>query len=131
VDPGTDYEAVRRDVAAGLEELADPQTGERVIRRVYTKEELFSGDAFEVAPDLIAQPARGYDLKGGFEKDVLMERGPVSGTHTLDDAMLYVNRPGLSADDARLVDVLPTVLHALGEPVPDGVDGRVLDGLEA
>ncbi len=58
-----------------------------------------------------------------------MERGPVSGTHTLDDAMLYINRPGLAEQEVRLVDVLPTVLQALDEPVPDAVDGRVLGGL--
>ena len=129
VDPGADYEALRRHVASGLEGIVDPETGERVIDRVYTREELYKGDAFEFAPDLVAQPARGYDLKGGFEKDVLLGKGPVTGTHTLDDAMLYVNRPGMVDQDACLVDVLPTVFHTLGLPVPDGVDGRVLEGL--
>ena len=131
VSPGADYETVRRDVASGLEGLVDTETGERVVERVYMREELFSGDAFELAPDLVVHPCRGYDLKGGFEKDILMERGPVSGTHTLDDAMLYVNRPGLSADDARLVDVLPTVFSVLDQPVPEGVDGRTLNGIQA
>ncbi len=62
VEPGADYEAVRREVAAGLEALEDTDTGERVIERVYMREELFSGDAFEVAPDLVAHPRPGYDL---------------------------------------------------------------------
>jgi len=35
--------------------------------------------------------------------------------------------PGLGSDRARVVDVAPTLARVGGIPVPDGVDGRVLD----
>lgn len=35
-------------------------------------------------------------------------------------------RPGSSSDDARTVDVAPTLAHLAGVPVPGGLDGRVL-----
>jgi len=35
--------------------------------------------------------------------------------------------PGAETRDATVVDVVPTLLHALGEPVPEYVDGRVLE----
>ena len=35
--------------------------------------------------------------------------------------------PGRRPDDADLLDIAPTVLHLLGVPVPDDMDGRVLD----
>jgi len=35
-------------------------------------------------------------------------------------------RQGAVLDSARLIDVAPTVLYALGLPVPEDMDGRVL-----
>jgi hypothetical protein len=32
--------------------------------------------------------------------------------------------------ESRLEDVAPTILHALGQPVPDDYDGRVLPMFE-
>ena len=38
---------------------------------------------------------------------------------------------GRCATPVSLVDVLPTVLSVLGQPVPEGVDGRALNGIQA
>jgi len=35
-------------------------------------------------------------------------------------------KPGVELDNARLIDVAPTILHLLGEAVPAGMEGRVL-----
>ena len=92
MSPGGDYEALRKEISEGLLSLRDPDTGDRVIRQVLMKEDIYGGDAFEVAPDFLAVPEEGFDLKGGFEKEILMESSPVTGTHTVDDAMFYMNR---------------------------------------
>ena len=126
VAPGADYESVRRDVAAGLVEIRDPESGERAIEKVLMREELYRGPACDLAPDLVAVPAKGYDLKGGFEKTTLMEASPVSGTHTLDDAVFLINCPGLSADHVHVTDVMPTLFGAMGLSVPEAADGRRL-----
>jgi len=89
------------------------------------REELFAGGAFETSPDLIVMPARGYDLKGGFEKDVLFEHSPVCGTHTYDDAMFFVRGSELDGSGRmQVVDVLPTVYDKLGIDPPPNIDGR-------
>ena len=125
VEPGAEYEALRQDIASGLMEIRNPVTGEPVIHRIFKREELYAGDAFEQAPDLVAMPAEGYDLKGGFESGELMERGPVNGTHTFSDAMFFINRKAdLSQQKVRLIDVFPTLFDAVGLDVPGGVDGR-------
>jgi predicted AlkP superfamily phosphohydrolase/phosphomutase len=124
VQPGSEYETVRQDLAAGLMEIRDFETGDRVIDRVWMREEVFDGPAFDVAPDLIALPAKGYDLKGGFEKEMLLERSPVNGTHTFDDAMLYINQPGLGKEGLTVMDVMPTLFDLMDMPVPDEVDGQ-------
>jgi predicted AlkP superfamily phosphohydrolase/phosphomutase len=126
VQPGSEYEQIRRDIAAGLMAIRDPETGGRVIDQVFMREELYGGDTMDSAPDLIARPSIGYDLKGGFERQVLLEPSPVSGTHTFDNAMWFLNQPGVSCDDATVVDVLPTLYGMLGLDLPGEVDGRCL-----
>ena len=128
VQAGAEYEQVRRDVADALMEIRDPDGGTPVIDRVLMREEAFVGDDLDTAPDLVAVPAQGYDLKGGFEKRVLFESSPVNGTHTFDDALWFANAPGLASDDATVMDVLPTMMALLGVESPDGVDGRVVRG---
>ena len=107
-------------------EIRDPETGGRVIERVLMREEAFSGEDLDTAPDFMAVPAKGYDLKGGFEKQILLEPSPVNGTHTLDDALWFVNVPNMVRANANVVDVLPTLMDLLGLDAPQSVDGRVI-----
>ena len=57
-----------------------------------------------------------------------------SGMHD-GDGILTIRGPGIASGaklpDAALVDFLPTLLHASGIPVPEGIDGAVLDIFEA
>jgi predicted AlkP superfamily phosphohydrolase/phosphomutase len=124
VAPGGEYESLREEIAEGLKSIRD-ETGEPVIERVYMREELFSGGALETSPDIVAMPARGYDLKGGFDKEVLFEHSPVCGTHTYDDAVFFV-RDGELDNSGRMqvVDVLPTVYDRVGLESPPNIDGR-------
>jgi predicted AlkP superfamily phosphohydrolase/phosphomutase len=124
VSPGDEYEAVRKEISEGLLAMRDPDSGDRVISQVLMREDVYAGDAFEVAPDFLAVPAKGFDLKGGFEKEVLTETSPVTGTHTLDDAMFYMNRSMSNRDGMQVVDVMPTLMDGLGVEIPHAVDGQ-------
>jgi len=90
-----DYESLRQEIAGKLQELKDPETGERVCNSVMTREEAFSGPYVDRAPDIIIDPRDGYDLKGKVSDGELFERGVLNGMHTHHDAMLLTG-PGLS-----------------------------------
>jgi predicted AlkP superfamily phosphohydrolase/phosphomutase len=126
VELGKEYEAVRSELIDSLSALSDPEIGEPMIERVYRREEIYSGACYDQAPDLVAMPHRGYDLKGSIKKEVLTDRGVINGAHTYDDAMLYVQGHELRKDEVAIVDVMPTILHLMGVPVPEDVDGEVL-----
>jgi len=140
VHPGAEYDAVCREIAARLEELKDPETGERIVRRVAHREEIYHGPLLDQAPDLIvlwrdyAYWGRGrYDAP---DAPLFQERYavgfsdlPLTGIHRLE-GMLIAAGPGLAAgrriEGAHIADLLPTILHLLELPVPQGLDGRVL-----
>lgn len=126
VDAGREYEALRKELTDALSELREPESGEPMIERVYKREEIYSGDCYPQAPDLVAMPCRGYDLKGSVKKAVLTEKGVINGAHTYNDAMIYIQGQDINKQEVAIVDVMPTILRLMDVPIPRDVDGSVL-----
>jgi len=87
-----EYEPLRKELMNKLREIRHPETGEVVCKQVMKKEEVFKGPHLDAAPDIIVDPCNGYDLKAKLGAGHLFEKGPRSGMHTYDDAMLLVGR---------------------------------------
>ncbi|GBE37175.1 type I phosphodiesterase / nucleotide pyrophosphatase [bacterium BMS3Bbin07] len=99
--------------------------GESVIKDVFFKEELYNGECFPEAPDIVVLSAEGYDLKGSIRKNELIgSGGPFTGGHTRGDATFYINRPA-SCDAPDIIDAGVTVLK-LVDINTDGLDGNPL-----
>src|SRR6185295_14549600 len=105
VDPGLMYERLRREIADKLLDLRDPADGARVIGSVFRREEIYAGDVFHRAADLVAHPVNGYDLKGTIVTDKLWQRTALTGMHTYEDAFLFVRGQAAPGDaDLSIVD---------------------------
>jgi predicted AlkP superfamily phosphohydrolase/phosphomutase len=134
IEPGEQYEAVRDEIIARLEELRDPQTGEQVVEAVHRREEIYWGQHVDQAADIVFIPTRmeyfgfGEYEFGSSEIIEAMKRG-ISGTHRLNGmALLWGDAvlAGTQLRDAQIFDLAPTILHLMGEAVPRDMDGRVL-----
>ena len=132
---GEEYEAVRDEIIANLYELRDPKTGEQVVEIAYRREELYSGEALDLAPDIVFIPRRleyfgfGEYEFGSHQIIEPMKRG-ISGTHRLNGVFLAYGqaiRSGALTDNAHLVDLAPTILRLMGESPTAEMDGRSLD----
>jgi uncharacterized sulfatase len=113
--PEDEYEAVRDELKAALEELEGPN-GEPVADRIETKENAYRGDHDDIAPDLTVIPNHGFDLKAGFKgSDEVFDTGPRNGMHSFDNACLYVEDPeaAIRERDADLYDIAPTILDLM------------------
>ena len=114
VVPESEYEDVRAELTTALESLEGPD-GNPVVDRVVERETAFRGDHDEIAPDLVAVPNNGFDLKAGFRprERVFDPDGPRTGMHTFENAGLFVDHPAATVEDADLLDVAPTLLTLL------------------
>jgi predicted AlkP superfamily phosphohydrolase/phosphomutase len=132
--PGEEYERVREQIIAKLRQLRDPRTGELVVERIYRREEIYQGDQFEHAADIVFLPRRleyfGFgEYEFGSHKVIEAMRRGISGTHRMEGIFLAYGRrvaPGVRVEGADLTDLAPTILHLMGETVPTHMDGRVL-----
>jgi len=103
-----------------IEELIDlfthlKRNGEKVIKKVYRKEEIYHGAYVEDAPDLVLLPNSGYNLKTSLFKKELFEEDSFAGKHTQEDAFLYIkNRDNLSiVPEKPSVEDVTTILDKL------------------
>ena len=83
-----DYEKVREEIKTGLEGLRF-RKGEKPVKKVYAKEELYHGPFMEQAPDLVVLSHHGYDVKGKVKTDEVFGRSNLVGMHTQDDAFFF------------------------------------------
>ena len=137
VAPGPEYEAVRKEIAERLTTLRDGETGEPVVRRIYTGSELYHGPYANEAPDLVVGFEKGYRVSwqtslGGIPPDVLEpnERRWSADHCSVDPGqvpgVLFSSR-SIGSGEAAIVDVAPSVLRRLGLPTPPEMDGRDLE----
>jgi predicted AlkP superfamily phosphohydrolase/phosphomutase len=111
--PQDEYEAVRDELKTELEALEGPD-GRKVCERVVVKEEAFRGDHDDIAPDLVAIPNHGFDLKAGFSGDSeVFAEGPRNGMHSFDNASLFIDTPDADIEDSDLLDIAPTILDLM------------------
>ena len=125
--PEEEYEQKRDELEAALESMTGPD-GEPVIDRVETSEDAYRGDHADIAPDLVAIPNHGFDLKSGFSGEgPVFDTGPRNGMHSFDNACLYVDDDDARVSDADLYDIAPTVLSLLDVDYDRGsFDGTAL-----
>ncbi len=133
VPPGQPYLRLRDEIADMAREMRDPTTGRRLVGQVLYREEVYHGPYLEEAPDLILVPARREDVFYGLAdfgaNRLARPMYRYSGMHR-DLGLVILHgrnvRPGRGLTGAEIIDVAPTVLHALGVPLPAEMDGRVL-----
>ncbi len=127
--------ALSRRIADGLTGLIDSETGVVAVRGVTPRNAAYSGPFVEESPDLVVRFAEGYRASwttavGGVPDEVFEDNTKRwSGDHIVDPELvpgvLLMNRP-FRGERARLVDLAPTILAALGAPRGAAMEGEAL-----
>jgi len=136
VAAGAEYKALQDEIASKLVELTDPDTGEKIFRAVYRRDDIYKGEYIRNAPDLQVGFNDGYrvgwqDTLGGVNRAVVENNTRKwSGDHCatateISGGVLFSNRK-INTTSPTLMDLSPTVLKLLGVPLPGDLDGKPL-----
>jgi len=142
VESGEEYEQLCKQISTALMNLKDPERGEKIVKHVYRREELYHGPYLEKAPDLIVEWAdytfwgRGrYDSRAPIfesQKNIDLTDIPLTGTHQPEGILIAQGSgigPGSGSREARLVDMAPTILSLLSIAPSKRMDGHILQEL--
>ncbi|WIV67855.1 alkaline phosphatase family protein [Natrialbaceae archaeon AArc-T1-2] len=117
---------IKRELTDLLESVVDPETGEQALC-VFDGDELFPTD--DGSPDLVVNGRGAREIRTALTDEPFGETGTYTASHRSEGVVLCRGpaiEPGSDLRSARVVDVAPTLLHGIGEPVPSNADGRVL-----
>jgi predicted AlkP superfamily phosphohydrolase/phosphomutase len=137
VSPGSECDALLEDLEHRLEGLLDPETGESFVERVLRREAAYDGPYARNAPDLLFfTKDMNYKPMGlsDFSSPRIVD--PIYGTtghHRMNGLMIWRGQGVVQASEratgARIQDLAPTILYAMGIPIPKTMDGEVLTDL--
>jgi len=128
---GADYEQVCSKIIEDLSDWSDA-LGHRVVDRVVRRDEVYSGPFTNRAGDLYVywNPAadfpeppaevrsRGFWWSGDHRPEgILICKGPSFQSN---------DRAGARAESPTVYDLVPTMMYAAGLPVPESLDGRLI-----
>jgi predicted AlkP superfamily phosphohydrolase/phosphomutase len=142
VSPGAEAAELTRELSDRLLMLADPDDGASIVRAVYKRDDIYSGEYLSNAPELQVGMEDGYRVSwqttlGGSPQGIVYPNmkkwiGDHGGYDTVTTSgVLISNRPiarrGASGvNQLSIMDIAPTVLKYFGLPIPDDIDGKPL-----
>jgi predicted AlkP superfamily phosphohydrolase/phosphomutase len=133
VEPGEQHEAVKQQLTEALQQLRHPETGQPLVDRVIPDDQVVHGPYAHQGPDLhlvmdgyrtIAFPLFATD-----RHIVTRQIRGDSGCHRLHGVLIAAGaeiQPGKTLENPHIMDLAPTILHLMGLPVLDDMDGHVL-----
>lgn len=66
--------------------------GEKIIKKIFRKEDIYSGPYMQQAPDMVLVGNDGFNLKASIKAEGLLTEGIFTGKHTQEDAFFLMDR---------------------------------------
>jgi len=103
--------------------------GIKIVNKVYTKEEIYSGQHFDSAPDLIVDQGKNTHFSGSIgQKQVFDAPQHWSGENEPEGLFLaYFKGIKPQNIDTSILNLAPTILSMLEVDIPDEMDGEVIN----
>lgn len=125
--PRSEYEKVCAQIIEDLSQWTDAR-GVRVVERVARRDEVYFGPFQERASDLYVYWNATADL-GDPPPEVRARGFWWSGDHRPEGILIFKGegiRPGARLKSATVYDLLPTLMYSAQLPVPENLDGKVI-----
>lgn len=140
LEPGAKTDAVIREITDALLELRQPESGETIVERVDTADDVFGAPEdgrHPGVPDLLVRFRRDLgtlnrcfsERVGSISIPARNARVPRTGDHT-PESRIWISgndvESGRRGATGSVLDLAPTVLEHLGIEAPEEMDGRPL-----
>jgi predicted AlkP superfamily phosphohydrolase/phosphomutase len=136
VSPGQEYQQLAVELSTRLLTLQDPDDGQSIVRAVYKRDDVYSGEFLNNASDLQVGFHDGYRVSwqttlGGSPQGIVYPNmkkwsGDHGGYDYATTAGVLLSNRKLAGGAASIIDIAPTVLKHFRIAVPAGIDGRPL-----
>jgi len=134
VEPGTEAERLCNEMQSAIADIRDPRNGKKIIEKIYRRDEVFKGCFTDRMPELILQYNHNYRGGKDTESSLVTDVSPAdfdfqSGDHDENGIFIACGnniKKGIELAPAKIQDMAPTILYAMGLPVPDDMDGQVM-----
>jgi len=124
-----EYDELRVRIIRELEGF-EAEDGSKPVKRAVRREDVLAGPFVDEAPDILIEPNDLFIVDDAPSEEVIKLSMRETGTHR-PSGIFMASGPGFErgATLSRLnsVDILPTLLAAAGLPVPEGIEGRVVE----
>ena len=141
-----EYNKIRNEIIDFLGNIRDPETGEKIVKKIYKYEEIYGEKAVNDPLDII------FDLKDEYSAQELIQ--PSTGINAIFKDNKYnlpfISKPGFydwigdhrpngiifmygenirknHRIKASVIDIVPTILSAMDIPIPNDIDGKVIE----
>jgi len=130
-----EYEKVREEIINELYKIIDPETNEKIVDKVWRREELYKGKYFDKSADIIFRMKNySYNTSLHFEfaSNKIFDKNLVnrSGDHRMNGTFLAYGpniKKGYEIKGLEIIDCTPTLLSIFDVPIPKEIDGKVAE----
>lgn len=125
--PEEERDEVAREIRSSIASVTD-EDGQPVVEETWLGSDLYAGTYRDLAPDVILTLDRAFKGQGTFGPLLsTLERDRAEGGHHIDGILFATGRAfgEGSIEDVEIIDLAPTLLHAMGAPVEASMDGKV------
>ena len=136
VSAGAEYRQLADELSARLLTMTDPDDGSRIVRAVYKRDDVYTGEFLHNAADLQVGMEEGYRVSwqttlGGSPQGIVYPNmkkwsGDHGGYDYRTTAGVLISTRRLASREPRIIDIAPTVLQHFGLPIPKELDGKSL-----
>ncbi|MBA3296904.1 MAG: alkaline phosphatase family protein [Acidobacteria bacterium] len=136
VSPGAEARELADELRARLLTMQDPEDGSRIVRAVYKRDDIYTGEFLGNAAELQVGMEDGYRVSwqttlGGSPQGIVYPNtkkwsGDHGGYDFATTAGVLVSSKAISKADPSIMDIAPTVLKYFGVTIPSTMDGKPL-----
>ena len=136
VSPGAEARQLADELSTKLLTMTDPDDGSQIVRAVYKRDDVYSGEFLQNASELQVGMEDGYRVSwqttlGGSPQGIVYPNmkkwsGDHGGFDYATTSGVLVTTRRISSSTPSIMDIAPTVLKYFGLAIPGSIDGKPL-----